>query len=95
MRVKNYVFGRKMWNDDKKVVKNFLIERINCAAPNIIINCCTKGDSENKPNEELRYIVQEELNTKFGKSGCLLLRAAHPLSYHFKNGLSWVDVDEK
>ena len=89
---RNLVFNR-MWNED--IVKASFHERLQCANPNIIINCCTKGDGIKERNQELRYIVQKELNAKFGKSDCLLLRATHPSSYHFKNGLALVDGDEE
>ena len=82
-----------MWNEN--VVKDSFYNRLNCASPSIIINCCTKGNGIKEQNKELRYMVQKELNEKFGKSDCLLLRAAHPSSYHFKNGLSWVDGSEE
>jgi hypothetical protein len=40
-------------------------------------------------------LVQEEINSYNKNTPCLLLRAAHHSSYHFKNGLSWVNESEE
>ena len=79
-----------MWNDDTIVS---LRKRLNEVAPQIIINCCTKGYVSDK-EKELRYLVQKEINNRNKTDSCLLLRAAHPSSLYFKNGLSWVDKEE-
>lgn len=73
-----------MWKD-AKVPKSFM-ERLHDSKPDIIINCCTKR-GKNK--------VQEKIDEEYKNSSTLLLFAAHPSSYHFKNGLSWVDESKE
>ena len=82
----------KMW-DSAEVIESF-IKRIKDARPNIIINCCTRGNLGKKCGT-LRDRVQKELNAKSKNLSCLLLRAAHPSGPQFKNGLSWLGEDEK
>lgn len=77
-----------MWSDD---VKASFQERLERCSPNIIINCCTKGHNIKDENNELRRLVQEEINTYNKDKNALLLRAAHPSSLYFKNGLFCVD----
>ena len=81
----------KLWKN--KLVKEEFVKRLKTSQPSIIINCCTKGYKIKEEKDELRYLVQKEINAYNKIANCLLLRAAHPSSYHFKNGLSLVDED--
>ena len=77
----------KMW-ELQKVKENF-IDRLKQSNPDIIINCCTKGYYEKgEEEEELRIKVQKEIDLH--KFNVLILRSAHPSSYHFKAGLFYV-----
>ena len=38
---------------------------------------------------------KEKIDEEYKNSSTLLLFAAHPSSYHFKNGLSWVDESKE
>lgn len=79
---RNKVFN-KLWKDSK--VKDSFVERLKDAKPDVVINCCTNSGKKK---------VQKEIE-QCKKSSTLLLFAAHPSSYHFKNGLSWVDESEE
>ena len=79
----------EMWKEedgDEQSLK-VRLEKIN---PDIIINCCTKG-RYTEEEETIRARVQKVISDN---SKCFLLRAAHPSSLYFKNGLSWVDKEE-
>jgi hypothetical protein len=77
----------KLW--DNKFVRDGFIKRVKNANPDIIINCCTKGNyKESKEDNELRRRVQEVIDHE--KFNALVLRAAHPSSYHFKTGLVYI-----
>lgn len=82
----------KMW--EKPNIRKSFGKRLEECKPSIIINCCTKGDYK-REEESLRFRVQKEIN-KFAKDNiCLLLRATHPSSAHFKNGLSYVEIEKQ
>lgn len=78
---------RGVWEEES--TKECFRKRLQGADPYVIINCCTKGNGNDKVENELRRLVQVEINK--ANIECLLLRAAHPSSVHFKNGLSCVD----
>ena len=90
-KFRDLVFSN-LWECDGGEVKESFSRRLNTACPNIVINCCTKGYVSDE-QKELRYLVQKEITTQNKKSNSLLLRAAHPSSLYFKNGLYWVDED--
>ena len=78
----------EMW--DKNEAIDSFIKRVKEAHPDIIINCCTRGNIKTEKNT-LRSKVQVAISQNFN---CLLLRAAHPSSPKFKDGLFWIDEGE-
>ena len=86
----------KMW--ELKKVKDDFIKRLKNSKPSVIINCCTRGNF--KDNEEelfLRNLVKntidEFLQKQSNSKNILCLRAAHPSSSHFRNGLSYCEKE--
>ena len=74
----------KLW--DSSMVQNDFIDRLEKSHPDIIINCCTKGNYKKSEEEkELRRKVQNVIDSQ--NYDTLILKAAHPSSYHFKAGL--------
>lgn len=82
----------KMWKNPD--VRKSFGKRLKESKPCIIINCCTKGDYKQE-EDSLRFRVQEEINKLAKDNPCLLLRAAHPSSPHFRNGLSYVEIEKQ
>ena len=82
----------KMWEDIK--VRQDFIDRLKSHNPKVVINCCTKGDFS-EGEKELRKLVQNEINNHCDSKDILNLRAAHPSSLHFRNGLSKVEKEDK
>lgn len=83
----------EMWKN-VNIRKDF-IDRLAFHNPKVIINCCTKGNFKDKEKEKhLRKLVQKEINEYSKYKNILKLRAAHPSSLHFGNGLSKVEEDK-
>ena len=78
----------EMW--DKNEAIDSFIKRVKEAHPDIIINCCTRGNIKTEKNT-LRSKVQVAISQNFN---CLLLRAAHPSRPKFKDGLFCIDEGE-
>ncbi len=83
----------EMWGLEK--VKKDFIKRLKKSNPSVIINCCTRGNfKDNKEELFLRNLVQstidEFLLEQNNNKNILCLRAAHPSSVHFQNGLSFL-----
>ena len=70
----------KMFSES--AVKQDFSERLKKHSPKIIINCCTKGDSNTLIN--LQEIVQNEIDSNFSKA--LKLIGNHPSSAYFCHG---------
>ena len=83
----------EMWDDNNEVSESF-VKRVKESRPDIIINCCTKGNLDKK-HGTLRGRVQKAINVKCKNLSCLLLSAAHPSRQKFKDGLSWIDEGEE
>ena len=84
-----------MWNynvnNDQNVVQDDFKSRLESHSPCVVINCCTKGNFKDKEKDKhLKGLVQKAINDATIPN-LLKLRAAHPSSIYFKNGLGFVD----
>lgn len=81
----------EMWGLEK--VKKDFIKRLKKSNPSVIINCCTRGNFKDSDRElplrkKVQNVIDEFVKTQNNKN-ILCLRAAHPSSVHFQNGLSF------
>lgn len=84
----------EMWKQAN--VNQDFIKRLESHKPKVVINCCTKGDfKDTEKDKHLRELVQNEINKYCKGKNILKLRAAHPSSLHFRNGLSKVEKEDK
>lgn len=73
----------EMW-ENVNTRKDF-IDRLESHNPEVIINCCTKGNFKDTEKEKhLRELVQKEINKYCKGKDILKLRAAHPSRWDIK-----------